>query len=101
LITLDGVRTTDFVATSVARRCDHLLAPHSVVPVLFAAEALPSRRQQTCIRPGSDEVEIARLQIQAASIADPTALLLKRGGIAQGLSDRDWVLYDRTNGCPR
>jgi SAM-dependent methyltransferase len=34
---------------------------------------------------GSDEAEIARLQTQAASIAEPTALLLKRGGIAPGM----------------
>ena len=34
---------------------------------------------------GSDEAEIARLQTQAASIAEPTALLLKRGGIAAGM----------------
>jgi hypothetical protein len=42
-----GQRHDGFVAMSVARRCDHLLAPHSVVPVLFAADALPSRQQQT------------------------------------------------------
>jgi SAM-dependent methyltransferase len=34
---------------------------------------------------GSDEREIARLQVQAAAIAEPTALLLQRGGIVQGM----------------
>jgi protein-L-isoaspartate O-methyltransferase len=34
---------------------------------------------------GSDDVEIARLQAQAAIIAEPTALLLKRGGIQSGM----------------
>ncbi len=34
---------------------------------------------------GSDEAEIARLQTQAAAIAEPTALLLKRGGIVSGM----------------
>ena len=34
---------------------------------------------------GSDEAEIARLQTQAAFIAEPTALLLKRGGIVAGM----------------
>jgi hypothetical protein len=32
---------------------------------------------------GSDEAEIARLQTQAAMIAEPTALLLQRGGIRE------------------
>ena len=34
---------------------------------------------------GSDEAEIARLQTQAAIIAEPTALLLQRGGIRPGM----------------
>lgn len=34
---------------------------------------------------GSDEAEIARLEAQAESIAEPTALLLGRGGIAPGM----------------
>ena len=34
---------------------------------------------------GSDDAEIARLQTQAAIIAEPTALLLQRGGIRPGM----------------
>jgi ubiquinone/menaquinone biosynthesis C-methylase UbiE len=34
---------------------------------------------------GSDETEIARLQMQAAVIAEPTALLLHRSGIGAGM----------------
>jgi hypothetical protein len=34
---------------------------------------------------GSDDAEITRLQTQAAIIAEPTALLLQRGGIRPGL----------------
>ncbi|MCT7659838.1 methyltransferase domain-containing protein [Mycobacterium deserti] len=34
---------------------------------------------------GSDENEIARLQRQAAAIAEPTALLLRRGGVGPGM----------------
>jgi ubiquinone/menaquinone biosynthesis C-methylase UbiE len=34
---------------------------------------------------GSDEVEIARLDAQAAAIAEPTALLLRAAGIAPGM----------------
>jgi SAM-dependent methyltransferase len=34
---------------------------------------------------GSDEAEIARLQVQAATIGEPTELLLQRGGIGQGM----------------
>jgi SAM-dependent methyltransferase len=34
---------------------------------------------------GSDDAEIARLQTQAAIIAEPTALLLQRGGIQPGM----------------
>jgi SAM-dependent methyltransferase len=34
---------------------------------------------------GSDEAEIARLETQAAALAEPTALLLKRGGIVAGM----------------
>jgi SAM-dependent methyltransferase len=34
---------------------------------------------------GSDDVEIARLQVQAAAIAEPTAMLLERGGVKQGM----------------
>jgi SAM-dependent methyltransferase len=34
---------------------------------------------------GSDEAEIARLQVQAAAIAEPTELLLQRGGIEKGM----------------
>jgi SAM-dependent methyltransferase len=34
---------------------------------------------------GSDDAEIARLQLQAALIAEPTAVLLRRGGIVPGM----------------
>lgn len=34
---------------------------------------------------GSDELEIARLERQAAMIAEPTALLLRRGGVDSGM----------------
>ena len=34
---------------------------------------------------GSDDAEIARLQLQAAAIAEPTAVLLRRGGIVPGM----------------
>jgi ubiquinone/menaquinone biosynthesis C-methylase UbiE len=34
---------------------------------------------------GSGDAEIARLQVQAAAIAEPTALLLQRGGITRGM----------------
>jgi ubiquinone/menaquinone biosynthesis C-methylase UbiE len=34
---------------------------------------------------GSDEAEIARLQLQAELIAEPTAVLLRRGGIVPGM----------------
>jgi ubiquinone/menaquinone biosynthesis C-methylase UbiE len=34
---------------------------------------------------GSDDTEIARLQTQAAFIAEPTTLLLQRGGIQPGI----------------
>ena len=34
---------------------------------------------------GSDDAEIARLQLQAAAIAEPTAVLLRGGGIVPGM----------------
>jgi SAM-dependent methyltransferase len=34
---------------------------------------------------GSDEVEIARLEQQAAAIAEPTAVLMRRGGVGPGM----------------
>jgi hypothetical protein len=58
-------------------RSDHLLAPHSWVPVLSAEEAPPSRHRQTRNALGSDVVEIARLQAQAASRA--TVAVADRG----------------------
>ena len=33
---------------------------------------------------GSDDAEIARLQVQAPAVARPTALLLERAGIVRG-----------------
>ncbi len=34
---------------------------------------------------GSDDAKIARLQVQAAALVEPTALLLKRAGIVAGM----------------
>ena len=47
--------------------------------------ALRSRNEHPEYVLGSDDAEIARLRTQAAIIAEPTALLLQRGGIRPGM----------------
>jgi SAM-dependent methyltransferase len=57
----------------------------SVVDIKCACLALISKVTTPKYALGSDDTEIARLQTQAALIAEPTTLLLQRGGIRPGM----------------
>jgi SAM-dependent methyltransferase len=55
------------------------------IDIKFACPALVSTVTKPEYVLGSDDTEIARLQTQAAIIAEPTTLLLQRGGIRPGM----------------
>src|SRR4051812_23772089 len=57
----------------------------SAVDIKSACLALVSNVTKPEYALGSDDTEIARLQTQAALIAEPTTLLLQRGGIQPGM----------------
>jgi SAM-dependent methyltransferase len=57
----------------------------SATDIKVECRALVNSVTKTKYPLGSDELEIARLQTQAALLAEPTGLLLRRGGIGPGM----------------